>query len=226
MIKSIKVCCSVFVNIEQHINTLLRTDNKKVGLLGGDHSTAMPNIAAHLTKYSKLGVLHVDAHDDLRNAYEGFEFSHASVMYNVLERFDLSKLVSVGIRDYSMEEHEYALTQTKQKRLARFTQDDLANQVFQGQTWHRCCEAIISELPQEVYVSCDIDGLDPAYCPNTGTPVPGGLSYQQVVYLFRQVIESGRRIVGFDLVEVGAHPYDANVGARLLYELSILSMVK
>ncbi len=76
------------------------------------------------------------------------------------------------------------------------------------------------ELPSLVYISFDIDGLSPALCPNTGTPVPGGLEFDQAAYLIQQVFKSGRKIIGFDLCEVGNAEWDASVGARILWELS------
>src|SRR6185437_1373919 len=91
-------------------------------------------------------------------------------------------------------------------------------------------EQIISELPQDVWISFDIDGLDPKLCPHTGTPVPGGLDFHEALYLIRELAESGRRIIGFDLNEVapdptGANEWDANVAARLLYKLSAWTLV-
>ena len=198
---------------------------KIVGLIGGDHSTAWGNMAAHCKQFPNMGILHFDAHDDLRKAYEGFIHSHASILYNVMETLPLTKLVSVGIRDYCEEEQCYAEHLIKNKRLARFTQYDLSQRLFNDTSWDQCCELIAAELPKEVYVSLDIDGLDPSYCPHTGTPVPGGLSFNQVLYLLRYLAQHDHKIIGFDLVEVGAHEYDANVGARLLYELCALSLL-
>ena len=92
---------------------------------------------------------------------------------------------------------------------------------FLGQTWKSQCDEIIGRLPQHVYISFDIDGLHPSLCPNTGTPVPGGLQLEEVNFLFKQLVMSGRKIIGFDLVEVspGGGDWDANVGARVLYSL-------
>ena len=100
---------------------------------------------------------------------------------------------------------------------------DLRRGLFDGESWGRLAGRIAADLPQEVYVSFDIDGLDPSLCPHTGTPVVGGLSFPEAVALLRTVAESGRRIVGFDLNEVAPDPtgrseWDGNVGARLLYK--------
>jgi agmatinase len=104
-----------------------------------------------------------------------------------------------------------------------FLDGDLKTQQFEGVFWKEQCEAIIDELPQKVYISFDIDGLDPKLCPNTGTPVPGGFELEQVFYLFRKLKASGREIIGFDLNEVSCGEsgggLDAIVGARLLYKL-------
>ena len=222
--QSINECTTeLHQQITTHIASLLATQQRIVGLIGGDHSTALGNITAHLKQYPNMAILQFDAHDDLRPAYEGFKHSHASIMYNVLETLDLTKLVSVGIRDFCTQEHDYAAQQIKIGRLARFNQDDLNARLFNGTTWHQCCAQIAAELPTQVYVSCDIDGLDPIYCPATGTPVPGGLSFQQLIYLLRYLVQHHHQIIGFDLVEVGAQAYDANVAARILYELCALS---
>ena len=84
------------------------------------------------------------------------------------------------------------------------------------------CREIINHLPEKVYISFDIDGLDPKLCPNTGTPVPGGLELEQVYCLFRELVNSGREIIGFDVCEVGDAEWDGNVGARIVYKLANL----
>jgi agmatinase len=99
----------------------------------------------------------------------------------------------------------------------------MASKAFEGTTWAQQCQEIIAHLPEKVYISFDIDGLAADNCPATGTPVPGGLSFNQALYLLEKVVASGRKIVGFDLVEVAPadkqDEWDANVGARMLYKL-------
>jgi agmatinase len=198
-------------------------NGKKVGLLGGDHSTPLGFIEALGTVHSDgFGILQIDAHADLRNAYEGFKYSHASIMYNVMEEVPaVNKLVQVGVRDMCDEEADYTVAQNG--RIVQFTDADMKSRVFEGETWKDICTDIVAALPQKVYISFDIDGLDPKLCPNTGTPVPGGMEAEQVYYLFKQVVSSGRQIIGFDLNEVscGEHSegIDAIVGARILYKL-------
>lgn len=203
--------------------------DKLVGLIGGDHSTPFGAIKALLEKYPQMGVLHFDAHADMRQAYEGFLYSHASIMYNVITQTHLNKLVQVGIRDFCAE--EFAFIQQHPSRVTTFFDALLAKQKMEGKQWSILCDEIIQTLPEEVYISFDIDGLDPRYCPHTGTPVPGGLDLQEAWYLLKKVVESGRKIIGFDLNEVSpgnisasnivdtAAEWDANVGARLLYKL-------
>jgi agmatinase len=192
---------------------------KIVGLVGGDHSTPLGLIAACHKHFPAMGVLQIDAHLDLRKRFEGFEFSHASIMQNVVTKVDPAKLVQVGIRDFCDEEVE--LIEKRGKQISVFYDRDIAAHQHGGGTWDDYCRRIIAALPQEVYVSFDIDGLDPSLCPHTGTPVPGGLQFNQVCRLFELLVENGKRIIGFDVNEVapGEDEWDANVGARVLFEL-------
>jgi agmatinase len=200
---------------------------KSVGVLGGDHSCPLGSMLAHAEHHGSYGVLHVDAHLDLRDAYEGFTHSHASIMFNLLRASEcVEALVSVGIRDYCIEEAQLA---AENPRVTAFYDRDLARARFQGRTWDDLCSEIVAALPQRVYVSFDIDGLDPGLCPHTGTPVPGGLAFAEVCHLLEHVMASGRRIIGFDLVEVAPNPespgdeWDLNVGARVLHKLCTLT---
>jgi agmatinase len=192
---------------------------KMVALLGGDHSTPLGFFRALAERINRFGILQIDAHADLRKAYEGFTYSHASIMYNALKLPAVGRLVQVGIRDYCDE--ELRVMKNSMGRVVTFFDDDLHTQMHSGKLWANICDEIIQQLPQNVYISFDIDGLNPGFCPNTGTPVPGGLDYNQAVYLIKKVVTSGRIIIGFDLNEVGVGntDWDANVGARLLYIL-------
>lgn len=198
--------------------------NKKLlGLVGGDHSTPWGAIQAVAEEHhGDFGILHIDAHADLRKAYQGFAQSHASIMYNVMTGAQRpNKLVQVGIRDFCEEEFDFIQSR---KDIRTFFDIELKRRQLAGETWDHICKDILAELPQKVYISFDIDGLDPAFCPHTGTPVPGGLSIDQVFYLFNEIHKSGRRIVAFDLNEVSTGgeeeaEWDGNVGARILYKL-------
>ncbi|QEE49293.1 agmatinase family protein [Flavobacterium alkalisoli] len=194
---------------------------KKVVLLGGDHSTPLGYYEALASKYDNFGLLHLDAHMDLRVAYEGFTYSHASIMYNALKLPQITKIVQVGIRDFCQQEVEVA--EAEGSRVKIYTDRDLKAETFEGITWKQQCDAIIAQLPQKVCISFDIDGMYPWYCPNTGTPVPGGFSFEQAAYLFSRLAESGKEIIGFDLVEVApgeeGDDWDGNVGARMLFHM-------
>lgn len=192
---------------------------KKVALLGGDHSTPLGYYQALATKHTDFGILHIDAHMDLRDAYEGFTYSHASIMYNALQIPEVSKLVQVSVRDFC--EQEVQVVKNSEGRVQLFADLTLKEQEFSGITWQQQCDNIIAALPQKVHISLDIDGLNPSYCPNTGTPVPGGLRFEQVTYLLSRLAQSEKEIIGFDLVEVapGDTDWDGNVGARLLFHL-------
>jgi agmatinase len=193
---------------------------KLVALLGGDHSTPLGYFKAIAEKHGDFGILQIDAHCDLRVAYENFKYSHASVMYNALEEIpQLKKLVQVGIRDYCEEEWNYI--ENNKERIATFFDKDIKERQYGGNTWQSIADDIVSNLPQKVFISFDIDGLDPKLCPHTGTPVQGGFETEQIFYLFKKVLQSGRELVGFDLNEVGVSQdeWDENVGARCLFKL-------
>ncbi|MBI3502534.1 MAG: agmatinase family protein [Bacteroidetes bacterium] len=198
--------------------------NKIVGLVGGDHSTPLGFMEA-LVEKNEFGILQIDAHCDLRKAYEGFEYSHASIMYNVLKIPQIKKLVQVGIRDWCEEENN--LINSSNGRVKTFFDYRMKNEIYEGKIWKNICEEIVSELPEKVYLSFDIDGLDPKLCPNTGTPVPGGLEFEQAVYLITEVVKSGKKIIGFDLNEVapGKDEWNGNVGARMLFKMCNLTAV-
>ncbi len=212
---------SVFLNdwVYQQTKELL-DKGKLVGLLGGDHSTPLGYFKAIADKYNEFGILQIDAHCDLRNGYEGFNFSHASIMYNALNQIpQLKKLVQVGVRDYCEEEVNYI--NASNGRVTCFFDRHLKEQLYEGNTWRKLVDEIIDQLPENVYISFDIDGLDPKLCPHTGTPVQGGLETEEAFYLFKRLMATGRRIIGFDLNEVGVShdEWDENVGARVLFKL-------
>ena len=214
----------VNAHVEREVARLLAS-NKIVGVVGGDHSVpfgALKAVAA--ARKSPFGVLHFDAHSDTRRAYEGFAHSHASIMFNVLEAIAaVDKLVQVGIRDVCEAEVKYVAEQGR--RVSVFYDRDLARRRLEGVPFAKLARDIVQALPDDVWVSFDIDGLDPRYCPHTGTPVPGGLDVAEAVFVLREVARAGKRIIGFDLNEVAPHPtdesdqWDGNVAARLLYKM-------
>ncbi len=200
---------------------VLLEKGKLVGLLGGDHSVPLGFFRAIGDKHKEYGILQIDAHCDLREAYEGFNYSHASIMYNALAEIPaISKIVQVGVRDYSSDEWDYI--RNSDHRVETFFDRDIKRRQYEGDTWKDIVNDIVSQLPQKVHISFDIDGLDRKLCPHTGTPVPGGFEAEEIFFLFHKVIESGRQIIGFDLCEVGVNSdndWNANVGARVLLKL-------
>lgn len=202
--------------------------NKIVGLVGGDHSVIYGYLQTLSKKYEKFGILQIDAHADLRPAYEGYEFSHASIFYNALKIKNIEHLVQIGIRDISPIEYEIIDKNIKEGRISTFFDQEVKNRMYGGENWENICNEIIDKLPHNIYISFDIDGLDPSLCPNTGTPVPGGFKIEELVYLFEKIIKSGKKIIGFDLCEVSPGRFDSewdgNVGARVLYKLCMSAL--
>jgi len=197
--------------------------NQTVGIVGGDHSSPYGLIKALERFYPSFGILHIDAHADLRKTYEGFLFSHASIMYNVVQLQSISSITQVAIRDVSPKEIEYA---QQCQKITMFSDYDLKRRLFCGESWDHICDEIVDSLPENVYISFDIDGLSPEFCPNTGTPVPGGLSFDQAMFLLYRTLQKGKRLIGFDLCEVAPGPlndWDTNVGARVLFKLCLLA---
>jgi len=214
---------AALTTICERINEIIRCQvndhlerGKLVGLLGGDHSVSYGSIEAHLARHSDMGILQIDAHCDLRCAFDGIQYSHASIMYNVLESLGAPHLVQVGVRGLCDFEAQYIRESPK---VRTFFDTDLHRARARGESWSSVCDRIIDAMPEVVYISLDVDGLEPAWCPHTGTPVPGGIGYNDAVYLLNSVASSGRKIVGFDLVEVGGDPFDAGIAAHLLYQL-------
>jgi agmatinase len=237
-VAKIEKACELVNTHTYHTAWSVLAQGKVPGLIGGDHSTPFGAIRAcaeyverlqaterRLAPRDKgLGILHIDAHMDLRPAFEGFKYSHASIMYNVLSEIpEVTRLVQVGIRDFGEFEHDFAESQGR--RVVTNYDLDWSTRLSEGESFSALAAKAVRELPQYVYISFDIDGLDPSLCPNTGTPVPGGLSFNQAAVLLKALVDAGKKVVGFDLVEVCPSndpkqpEWDANVGARVLYKL-------
>lgn len=167
----------------------LLAKNKFVCMLGGEHSVSAPIIQAHNEQFENMSVLQIDAHADLRDTYDGTPHSHASIMARVVKDMRIPS-VQVGIRSISAEE-------------AWSLNDDLPTKIF----WARdivgrtdWIDDAINSLTDNVYLTIDIDGLDPSIVPTTGTPEPGGLGWYETLTLIRRLAEK-KRVVGMDLVE-------------------------
>lgn len=215
--------CEDMITYVREITGIRLKEGKLVGLVGGDHSTPLGYMQALEAQHGKFSILQIDAHADLRDAYEGFEYSHASIMFNALKIKGVERLVQVGIRDFC--EAEANVIKNSKGRVHTVFYSEIGFGKAEGTPFAKLIEDAVSKLGDKVYISFDIDGLDPRYCPNTGTPVPGGLEFDEAVYLIRAVVKSGREIIGFDLNEVspGDDEWDANVGARMLFHLCNLA---
>jgi agmatinase len=181
--------------------------NKIPVMLGGEHSISFGAIQALREKYSKLSVLHLDAHADLRESYQGSPYSHASVARRISE---ICPLVQVGIRSMSKEEADYLSRGNVKSYCADF--------VLEKKNW---IETICKDLSGDVFISIDLDVFDPSIMPATGTPEPGGLSWRDVLRLLKQITRSCK-IRGFDVVELAPIPGIVApdfMTAKLIYRL-------
>ena len=189
-----------FINCEQSLNLIMddiRTTTKKISsknkipvTIGGEHSLTYGAVngiyeGLNLLNKNEIGIIQIDAHADLRKNYQKEKYSHASVMY-LLSRENY-RIAQFGVRAISLEEEEnrskYNITS------------------FDAEVIHQKGNIKLpDDFPKKVYISFDVDGLDPSIMPATGTPVPGGLGYYESLYLIKKMI-AGRDVIGFDLVE-------------------------
>lgn len=183
-------------------------------VLGGEHSITSPVVAAIAQKHPGLSVLQIDAHADLRDTYMGTRYNHACAMRRVLE---YARCTQVGIRSMSTEEAQVASTLPTDIFYDVNMRDD-ANWI----------EQVVESLGESVYITIDVDGLDPAIMPATGTPEPGGLSWYELLALLRAVI-SARNVVGCDIVELSPLPGMAAPNflcAKLIYKILTYQFTK
>ena len=200
-------------------------EDKIVGLVGGDQSTAYGHIRAVAEHHGSLGVLHIDSSCNLKSCHQGFEFSHASVMHNILRDVPrVERLVGVGVRAFSPEEWQRA---ESDPRVKLFTGQSIWSRHFEGVLWSTICNEIVESLPQNVYVSLDVNGLTVECSPHNGMVVAGGVRFPEVIYLLGKIVDSGRKIVGFDLSEVVPDmddKTDAAIASRLLYNICSMAL--
>lgn len=187
---------------------------KFVVTLGGEHTISLPLITAHIARYRDMSVLQIDAHSDLRHSYMGSRYNHACVMARVAEIVDPRRIVQVGIRAQSIEEARFI----DQKGIHTFYAHELRNGSTSAAGWQR--EAV-NMLTDDVYITFDVDGLDPSIMPSTGTPEPNGLLWAETTALLRMV-GTQKRIVGFDVVELAPMrgvPHADLTAAKLTYKI-------
>jgi agmatinase len=191
-------------------------NDKFVVTLGGEHTIATAPIMAHHSHYPKMSILHFDAHSDLRMMYSGTPYSHACFMARVAdEGFPMKRVIQVGIRAQEKAEFEYA------KKLG--VQTFYATKIRRGEHGVNWQKAVVKTLPtNEVYVTFDVDYFDPAIMPSTGTPEPDGFQWNETMEIFRELNRAGKRIVGFDMVELSPDPkakHATYLAAKLVYRM-------
>ena len=204
--------------VHERTGNLLKAGKLAV-VLGGDNSVSFGYIKALAENNESFGILQIDAQCGLRKAYHGFVYSHVSTMYNVINEIpQVARVVQLGARDFC--EEEWRFIQEHKDKICMFSNKTLQDRMLEGVTWQSISDEIITQLPQKVYISFDIDGLDPKYCPSTAMPVPGGLETAHIFYLIKKLAAEGKKIIGLDLTGVGSDtPTDASVGARVLWRL-------
>lgn len=179
---------------------------KIVGLLGGEHSISIGSIKAVSEQFSDLSVLQIDAHADLRDEYQGSIYNHACVMRRTQEF--VPTIIQVGIRNVCKEEKKYLVHENT----------FFAHELSTNPQW---MEEAIERLSDNVYLTIDLDGLDPSVLPSTGTPLPGGLSWYQLIDLLILLFKK-KKVVAFDVVELCPNPYDKSsdvLAATLVYKI-------
>lgn len=223
-LKTINEGCQWMVETLAKETKKILDDNKGFGLLGGDHSVSEGSVLEVSKQYKNdVGLLHFDAHADMYDAYQGFKHSHASVIRNIVQNTHSPKqIIQVGIRDICEAEYEFIQSHS---HIHCFFDHQLKSALFDGKSWMEVIQPIIEKLPDNIYISLDVDVMTWTYAPHTGYPVPGGLTYDQIDFLISQIVNSGKKIIGFDVNEVARpskdpfNEWNAVVGTRLVYKL-------
>ena len=191
--------------VRQKVSSAL-TDNRFVVLLGGEHTVSLGTIQAHAAFFNNFSILHLDAHSDMRDSYEGDKYSHACIMARVREITE--NIVSVGIRS----------TDSSELKNINKQNTFYASTIHHSKTWMK---QVVKNLSQNVYITIDLDVFDSSLMPSTGTPEPGGLGWYEVLDLL-EIVSKNKNIVGFDVVELC--PSKNNMApdflaAKLIYKL-------
>jgi len=192
MVKDVQAACAQLLEMDKFIITL-----------GGEHSITLGAVKAHRNKIGEFSVLNLDAHTDLRDSYEGTPYNHACVMRRVID--EGCPVVEAGIRSYSKEEADYIRDSSDVKVIH-------ASAILESGNTDWIDEAVSCLLP-DVYVSVDVDSLDPSVMPSTGTPEPGGLYWYDVMGLLRKTFHN-KNVIGMDIVELA--PMSGNLGPDVL----------
>lgn len=199
------------VKVQNKVSDFLE-DNKFVTVLGGEHTVSLGTIRAHTDFFENISILHLDAHSDMRDSYEGNKYSHACIMARVKEFTE--HIVSVGIRSSDSSELKNINRQNT----------FYASSIHRSTDW---IKKVVKKLSHNVYISIDLDVFDASIMPSTGTPEPGGLGWYDVLDLLESVSKN-KNIVGFDVVELcpsKGNPAPDFLAAKLIYKLLSLKFV-
>jgi len=199
--------------IRNQVDELIKL-KKFVVTLGGEHTISIAPIEEHFKHYPAMSLLHFDAHSDLRDTYEYSIYSHACCMSRVIEFFPPERVVQVGIRAQCIEEAQLI----KEKGIKTFYASAVRRNLH-GENWQK---KVVDALSDEIYITFDVDYFDPSLMPSTGTPEPDGFFYNETLEIFREINKQGKKIIGFDVVELAPIEslHHANLTtARLVYKL-------
>jgi agmatinase len=204
--------------VSQHI-----TARKFVVTLGGEHSISTAPILAHYAHYPKMSVLHFDAHSDLRDSYSGTAYSHASFMARVSDgAFPMKRVVQLGIRAQCREEYDFI----RKNKIKTFYATEVRRGIH-GKNWQ---QTVAKALPtNDVYITFDVDYFDPSIMPTTGTPEPDGFQWNETMEVFREMRRAGKRIIGFDVVELSPDPkarHATYMVSKLIYRMLNFAFAK
>jgi agmatinase len=192
-------------------------DNKVPVIIGGEHSVIKGAIKACVKCIEDpISILHIDAHLDMRLSYQFLRNSHASVIKNITKIPGyIYNILQIGIRDFSFNEYRNVKLNSN---MFIFLDKDIRRYKLLN-AFCILTNNIINRLSEHVYITVDIDGLDSIYCPNTGTPVPGGLSFDQLISIIRKIQIHNKTVIGFDICETSCSFNDSIVAIRLLYKM-------
>ncbi len=184
-------------------------DRKKLITIGGEHTISYPIVKAFKEKYENIGLFHFDAHGDYRNIYEGSKYNHACVLRRIAN-LDI-RIVSSGIRAISLEEVEFV---NRNDNIMLFMAHEIKN-------YHQWLDRALKHLPEQIYISFDVDFFDPSLIRATGTPEPGGFDWYETLKILKRIFET-KKVLGVDIVEICPDPpYEVSTYtiAKLIYKI-------
>lgn len=198
---------------------------KTIGIVGGDHSVSFGAVRALAERNDGLGILYLDSHCDLKSRFDILKYSPRSIAGSILKEIPgIHSMTQVGVCEATRSEFEIA---SSEPRLTIFTRGNVTERTGNGERWADICNEITATLPEKVYISLDVDVFESGSFPNVVYPVPGGMRFEDMMFLLRTVATSGREIVGFDVTEIvpaAENSIDAVNGAYLIARLAAMAL--